>query len=241
MDNCDFYLSRPCDLERQTIAQMYYLYSQYYDATNADIFEQDLNKKTKVLLITNNHKIIGFSTILQFETNFEQRQLQILFSGDTIMHQQFWGNPILAFSWLRFAGSAKAERPTLPLYWFIIVKGHRTYRYLPTFSKNFFPNYRQTTPAFEQGLMDKLAKDQFGNNYDCQQGIIRFEHSQGHLKKTYAAIPDNQAKRKDIAFFVERNPNYTRGEELVCLCELSVENLKPLSKRIFLDGYKNHV
>ena len=34
----------------------------------------------------------------------------------------------------------------------------------------------------------------------------------------------------------ERNPGYARGHELVCVAELSAENMKGLARRMLLDG-----
>lgn len=239
MDGLDFYIANVSDIAKGSMNEMYHLYSQYYDCTNQVTFRKDLKDKNKALIITHHDQIVGFSTILQYQTQFKGKHLQIIYSGDTIMKQQYWGNPILAFAWLKFAGTAKAEYPTLPLYWFIIVKGHRTYRYLPVFSKQYFPNHHCTTPRFEQDLIDQLAHEKFGSYYNKDKGIIHYNISQGQLKTSYAAIPENLMRRKEIAFFYERNPGYTEGDELVCLCELDTQNLKPLAKRIFLEGYQS--
>jgi hypothetical protein len=40
-------------------------------------------------------------------------------------------------------------------------------------------------------------------------------------------------ERQDVRFFLARNPGYLRGNELVCVCELAVDNLKPLAARFF--------
>ena len=41
---------------------------------------------------------------------------------------------------------AGAQLPEQPLYWFLIVKGHRTYRYLSAFSVDFHPHWRTPMP-----------------------------------------------------------------------------------------------
>jgi hypothetical protein len=39
-----------------------------------------------------------------------------------------------------------------------------------------------------------------------------------------------------VKFFLERNPQFAQGHELVCLCEIEEANMKPMTKRIFNKG-----
>jgi hypothetical protein len=42
-----------------------------------------------------------------------------------------------------------------------------------------------------------------------------------------------EAARPDVAFFLRANPGYRQGDELVCLCPLSRDNMRPLTRRVF--------
>ena len=42
--------------------------------------------------------------------------------------------------------------------------------------------------------------------------------------------------RPETAFFLASNPGYVHGDELVCLTELSTENLRPIARRVFQKG-----
>lgn len=225
-------------LNKQTIQMMFELYREYYDYANHDTFTTDLSNKNNAIIVYHQQKIVGFTTIKNYCINFQGRKIQIIFSGDTIMHHNFWQNPILSTTWLKYAGFIKAQQSTLPLFWLLIVKGHRTYRFLPVYSKVFYPNYRYQTPAFEQSLMDHLSKTIFKDNYIPERGTIHNPY-QGQLKTQWAEIPVNIKKREDIRFFLEKNANYVNGDELVCLCELSESNLKPFSRRLFEAGMNN--
>ncbi len=221
-------------LDHDSIKSMHQLFVKYYEGSDLESFLHDLMKKNYILKIYNqSNVIVGFSTLLNYQTNYQGQKLQIIFSGDTIMADAYWGNSTLAFSWLKFAGFLKRSNPELPLYWFIIIKGHRTYRYLPIFSKNFYPNHKTATPLWEQGLIDQLAQEAFGDCYNTKNGIIHFPTSRGHLKATWAQIPEPLLKRPEIQFFKKKNPHYSKGDELVCLCELDEGNLKPLARRLF--------
>lgn len=222
-------------LNPQIIRSMFALYATYYDYADPVTFQTDLNHKNSVILVSHQDKVVGFTTLKNYCIEFQGKKIQIIYSGDTIMHHHFWQNPILSTTWLKFAGAIKSRQHALPLYWLLIVKGHRTYRFLPVYSKVFYPNCRYQTPAFEQSLMDHLAKPIFKDKYIPERGIIHHPN-QGQLKSAWAEIPNNLKNRDDVKFFLEKNANYVNGDELVCLCELSETNLKPFARRLFQQG-----
>jgi hypothetical protein len=226
-----FKISDICD---DRIEEMYQLYSEYYGGTSRAIFIKDLQKKDEAIVLADETgKIQGFSTVKTIETEFEGKPIRAIFSGDTIVHHLYWGKNDLAQQWLRHASQIKRMNPSIPLYWFLIVKGHRTYRYLSVFSRKYYPARESVTPISIQNLMDHLAMQTFGEFYDQKPGILRFPDSRGHLQMKWADVPIKDLKLPEVQFFLERNPGYRKGDELVCLCELSEENLKPLTQRFF--------
>jgi hypothetical protein len=216
---------------------MYGLYRDHYEATTSDIFLRDFAEKDFVLIVRDGGGAIrGFTTLAVLEASAAGSKIRAIFSGDTIMHRDYWGRQDLAFNWIRFAGRIKSERPDVPLYWFLIVKGHRTYRYLSAFSTNFFPHWQRQTPDHEQAMIAHLARQRFGRHFDETRGIIHFPASRGHLRAELAAVSAVEAQRPDVRFFLERNPGYASGDELVCLTELAPNNLKPIARRLFMQG-----
>jgi hypothetical protein len=147
------------------------------------------------------------------------------------------GQPSAGLHRIRLAGAIKAAEPGVPLYWFLIVKGHRTFRYLSAFSRNFYPHWSAETPLRERALMDHLAHARFGGFYRPDLSVVHFPESHGHLKPALAEIDAAEAQRADVAFFLARNPGYRNGDELVCLTELCPDNLRPLARKQFLEGY----
>lgn len=213
---------------------MYELYRLYYDASDFNLFIQDLNEKDYAILLRNSSgSICGFSTLKLIKFEFNDVQRLALFSGDTIIHRDHWGTQKLSLSWCRLAGLIKSQHPDVPLYWFLIVKGYRTYRYLPLFSKLFYPTRRHETPPDIQSMMDYLATHKFGNAYIKEKGVIQFEQSHGHLSEKWADIPEHVTEHPDVQFFLEKNPGYSNGDELVCFTELTENNLRSHALRAF--------
>jgi hypothetical protein len=59
------------------------------------------------------------------------------------------------------------------------------------------------------------------------------------LRPKWAAPSERERRREDVDFFLRRNPNYVDGDELVCLCHLSLSNMRPYARRLFSDGIRN--
>ena len=214
---------------------MWALYSRFYAGTSHALFAADLAGKRAALLLHDAAGALqGFSTLDWWERGFEGAPVRILFSGDTIIDRAHWGSQALAFNWLRFAGTLKAQAPDVPLYWFLIVKGQRTYRYLSAFARRFIPHWSEAEPPAWRRLLDTLAHERFGDAY--ADGVVRFAGSHGHLAPAWAAVSERERARADVALFLQRNPGYAQGHELACLCELSQANLRPIARRVFGEG-----
>lgn len=237
MDQLNPEIRQAASLGTDEIQSMYSLLIKYYDSCEYEQYVSDLLDKDYIVMLKDTSGVLqGFSTakILNYKLNGQAGRA--IFSGDTIIHHDYWGSQALPLAWCYLAGKIKAEKLDTPLYWFLIVKGHRTYRYLALFSKQFYPTWRYDTPRSVQDLIDCLAIERFGDAYDLHKSVIHFEKSQGHLKNDWADIPEHLLIKKDVKYFLQRNPNYHRGDELVCLTELCQSNLRSFALRAFNKG-----
>jgi hypothetical protein len=217
------------------VERMYALYATYYDAASRQRFGDDLAAKDWVIELREANDLRGFSTVaLMHFGAFGARRA--LFSGDTIIDHRYWGEQSLAQMFCRLAGRVKAAQPRSPLYWFLISKGHRTYRYLSVFARSFFPSPHAATPPAEQSWLDELATRRFGAAYRPEHGVVRFASSHGHLKPQWAEVRDAVRERPEVRFFLERNPGWFAGEELCCLAELAESNLRSFAHKAFIEG-----
>lgn len=229
-------------LDRRTltstrIAEMYALFRQYYDGVTESIFYADLMGKDYVIELRHDDALAGFSTIALFDFFHEPSQLEatVMFSGDTIIDHRFWGSQALPAAFGKFAGEIQARRQK-PLYWLLISKGHRTYRYLPLFVREYWPRHDRPTPTSMEDLLNAIALRRFGRHYDASIGLLRFPSSRGHLKEQWAEVHDAALDKPAVRFFLERNPRYAQGEELVCLAEFNADNLRGVVQRSFIEA-----
>jgi len=227
------------DLAPDERRAMFALYARYYDGTSQALFERDLAAKDRVIVLRDEAGALqGFSTLALYERTLDGRRLRVLFSGDTIVDESHWGQQALAAAWLAHAGAVKAQAPQVPLYWLLISKGHRTFRYLPTFSVAFHPAPDRAPDPRLVALRDFLARDRFGDAYDAATGVVRFPQSQGHLRAAFAGVPEAHQRLPAVRFFLACNPGYAHGDELVCVCELAAANLRPVARRAFESGMR---
>lgn len=228
---------RPNRLPESRIDELYALYARYYAGTSPALFRRDLLEKDWVLLLADEDGAVrGFSTLKVLQAEHQGRPVRALFSGDTVIDHRFWGEQTLPLAWCRLAGRIQAMQPEVPLYWLLIVKGDRTYRYLNVFSRQYYPNRRYATPPDIQALMDDLAAARFGPAYDAVRGLVCYPESQGHLKAEWHT--DKQDSHPEAAYFRSRNPSHGHGDELVCLTLLAPENLRSFALRGFRQGWE---
>ena len=226
-------IRRADELTESDIACMYALYSAYYDEVSEAAFVRDLRCKQYVIQLLSEQHLRGFSTIALMNDSVEGQPVRAIFSGDTIIHHDAWGEQSLATAFCEFAGRTCAVNPTVPLYWFLISKGHRTYRYLRSFAKKYYPHHSLHTPPEIQATLNALASQRFGSNYDPLTGLVTFSQPAGRLKPEWDGMRAHLTARPEVRFFVERNPGYFRGDELACITELSSANLRSFALRGF--------
>lgn len=214
------------------------LYLDYYDGADSSRVLSDMQCKSKVLLLYHDDVLVGFTTFEVYEKEWEAQPVTVIYSGDTIVKQEHWGQQALAFAWIRHIGELKQVNPDKPIYWFLIVKGHRTFKYLPAFTHSFYPHWSIDRHDLKP-LLDDLAQEKFGKYYDPSRGIIAFETTHGHLKSEYVFPKENEKSNSAVHFFLERNPGYRNGDELACICSFADENLRSLTKRILYGKEKS--
>ena len=112
------------------------------------------------------------------------------------------------------------------LYWMLISKGIRTYRFLPAFFREFYPSHRAETPVLFQWLLHSLGQRRFQHQYDPRSGVIRAGCQSYYLNSDLATVTENRMLNPDVRFFLKRNPGFIHGDELLCLAEFKPENIK---------------
>jgi hypothetical protein len=214
--------------------EMFALMDRHYENVRPTTFAADLAEKQWVILLQDPETaaLCGFSTQVLLEVEVQSRPILALFSGDTIVARDRWGDNALSRVWGRLALSLIDTFPTAELYWFLISKGYKTYRFLPLFFREFYPRYDFATSARANEVLDALGRHKFAMAYDCATGVCRAGPGKDRLRAGVAELTAERLRDPHIRFFAERNPGHARGDELCCLAPLTRANLTPAAYRV---------
>ncbi len=225
-------IQRPALSDAQE-ARMFELMERHYDCVDPARFREDLAWKDQVVLLFDDAgQIQGFTTIALNPKNTAGPDYDLFYSGDTVVAREHWGSQELVHGFSRAAGLH--QRPGRRLIWFLLSKGHRTYLYLTLFAKRYYPSAEPARCHDSlRPIIDHAAPRLFGDAWKPSLGIVRFPASQGQLKEDFI---DTSRANRHVRFFLERNPGFAEGDELVCATELTPENLRRHVRRGFEEG-----
>ncbi len=198
---------------------MWTLFSSYYQGVTRQAFDRDLGKKHHVILLFDaaTGALAGFSTLVVFDQALQGQRVRAVFSGDTVIHRVYWGQKTLQVHFTRYVLQQKLRHPSVPLYWFLITKGWRTYLLLSRYFPEYWPRHDRPLAEFPRALLDLLARSMFAEHWDAHAGVIRAPPDGGHLKEDVAPLTPELLAAPDIAFFARANPGHAAGDELACL------------------------
>ncbi len=219
---------------------MYDVFREHFGGVTRDRFRKDLDEKNWVILLSEqpSGSLLGFSTLHFYERIYDGRPISVVYSGDTVVRATAWGRSVLSQAWIGSVNYLRRKYAKERLYWFLLVSGYRTYRFLSIYWRDFYPRHDTPTPTPTRDLMNFLARDRFGPLYYQEDGIVRFSAPQ-ILRTELRGIPPGRLASPHIAFFARKNPGHERGDELVCLADLSYENLTPAGRRMWNAGERD--
>ena len=204
------------------IREMYALYSRYYENTSLDIFLNDMARKSGVFLIRRrtDGRIVGFSTVTRMVLTASGRPVRGVFSGDTVIEKEYWGNRALQVSFLLYLLRTRFRYPLSPMFWLLISKGYKTYLLLANNFPRYYPN-----PDGENGNLAPLVRDYcqqlFPDAWVEHQQLLDFGDRYQCLREEVAEItPDMRKRHPRIAYFEQCNPSWRRGTELPCIGQM---------------------
>jgi hypothetical protein len=224
---------RPVEsLTSEERGEMFSLMERYFTNVSRTVFERDLSEKERCILLTDaSGRVKGFSTMMLVRTEVDDRPVAAVYSGDTIIDREHWGESILSKLWSGQAFDLASRLPEDPVYWFLLSSGYKTYRFLTTFFEEFYPTHERETPPEAKRVMEALAGARFPGRFDPGTGVV-YPEDAAPLRSGVADVTERRLADPHVAFFVRANPGHARGDELVCLTELATENLTPAGRRM---------
>ena len=202
--------------------EMESLYRRYYEGAPDEVFRRDLAEKDRAIVLRKDGAVVGFSTMRLLDVAGRK----VLFSGDTVVDAACRIQTGLAGAFghvMRRLNEELGEAPD----WFLICKGARTYRFLPTFFKRYVPGGREDAEL--SARLASIARTLYPREYDGATGVLRFGDGKDRLKGDALRMDPESVRFRAL------NPGWTRGDELCCLAPLSMDNLNRLGLRVIAD------
>jgi hypothetical protein len=216
---------------------MFALFARHYNGVSRSAFDRDLHGKSHVILVRNhNQQICGFSTLSVDDHMLDGNTYRVFFSGDTIVDPAYWGGRQLFTAWLGLVGQLLRDCD-LPAIWLLTTKGHRTYRLLPLWFKSFYPSVDAgPDTANLERIAHSIGMLRYKTRYDPNTNVIHRGKHGDCLADHLVEVPTKDALRRDVRYFLSRNPGFVHGDELLCVADITQENMTKFSARAFLSG-----
>ncbi len=211
-------------------ATMFGLLSLEFLGTRREDFIHDLEEKDAVALLRKEScdgEIVGFSTFMLLDLPISGRKVKAVFSGDTTVLPDFRTSGGIGVELGRYFMKALEEFPQYEIYYVLISKGWRTYKVLPFFFREFTPKHDTITSIRDKAVMDTFGSVKYPREYNPDKGLIMFSReTQRLIPGSIDALPPSNPDLH-VRFFLEKNPTYLSGTELVCVGSVQIGNFAP--------------
>lgn len=225
----------------QQLKEMYEIYALYYENTKFSLFLSDFGNKHGAVLIFHpeTHHIVGFSTMALHQFEFGRQRYTFVFSGDTVVQREFWGNRALQSTFMKLLIRLRLQYPLDEFYWLLISKGYKTYLLMANNYYVYYPHFEGKHQHLAP-VVEYYCKKFFPDYYNDNSQLLNFGEDYQPLKGEVAPITHNmRLENPKIDYFAKMNPTWQQGTELPCIGYLGWGDLmryplrflsKPVSK-----------
>jgi len=206
------------------LLEMHKVFVQYYHNADLHTFVTDMGKKTGVILLQEkgSNRIVGFSTWTELNINQNGDKSIGIFSGDTVVEKEYWGNKELQKTFVKQLLKTKIKNPKTPVFWLLISKGYKTYLLLTNNFPKHYPSHEKNNIKLES-IVDEYCEQLYPSAYNKENRLLDFGDDYQFLKGDVAEITDDMTdENPKIRHFAKLNPSWQQGTELPCVGEVSV-------------------
>lgn len=211
-------------------ATMFGLLSLEFLGVSRQDFIRDLEEKEVVMLLrkeARDGEIVGFSTLMTFDLPIDGRKVKAIFSGDTTVLEEYRSSTGFGIEIGSYFVKVLGVFPEHEIYYVLISKGWRTYKILPFFFKNYAPKHDTPTSIQDKAVTDAFGSVKYPGDYDPKQGLIMFsKETQRLIPGSIDAVPPHDPD-VHTRFYLQKNPTYLSGTELVCVALVNEGNFAP--------------
>jgi len=216
----------------QETDDFYCLLSEDFLGVTRQDFERDFREKEAVMILRKEDEageIVGWSTLKMLTLALPDEEIMGVFSGDTVVLPQYRTSFGMGKELVRYFLHACERFPDHRVYYLLTSKGWRTYKIMPFYFKDFAPHPDKPTAPFDQMVIDTFGRTKYPEHYDPATGLVTFS-SQRVRPDGVDIVPEHTDRYTE--YFLERNPQYLDGDELVCIGQIATANFTGAARRL---------
>lgn len=217
------------------LERCYNLLRKHFDGVSYKSFLSDLGEKEYIAYLSVSSDadgdtigVGGFSTMMTKEVIMDGITQRIVFSGDTIVdheHRRSFGlGKCLGTYFL-----LKLKESTEKLWYVLLSKGCGTYKAMGFMFNDFTPSPGSHNEA-EVSVATQFLAGKYPSREILDQTVLKAQGDAQRLRETSSDLDtDNDVLGQ---FFLDANPGYASGDELICIARVHPDNFTKQFKRV---------
>lgn len=227
-------LVKVVDCPSAVLTGCYNLLRKHFDGVSYESFLSDLGEKEYIAYLSVSDAdgetigVGGFSTMMTKEIIVDGTTQRIVFSGDTVVDHEYrrsfgLGKCLGTYFLLKLKESAES------LWYVLLSKGCGTYRAMDFMFSEFTPS-----PSDHNEVNASIAIQFLAEKYPSREILDRVVlRAEGDAQRLRGASSDLAADSDTLGqFFLDTNPGYANGDELICIARVHPDNFTKRFKRV---------
>ncbi len=218
-------------LDAATVAQMWGLYQPHHHTERAE-FDSRLATLDEVALFTRrrDRALVGFCGLRRRTVKLASgRRVATVYLGLAFVEPE-WRSTMLVQRMVlrRVVGPLFSPRFHRVYFWANCLT-YRPYLAMARNLQEYYPSPTHIASGEVREVLATLGRTYYGANFDASRGTVR-KHAR-RIKEHESVVSAADLQDPDIAFYMEHNRGYDRGDGLIALCPMDLGNLVHLVRR----------
>lgn len=220
---------RKNNLSEQDVMRMYQLIDSYYENITPKEFLRTLAKIDYVFLVRGEQdSILAYITLQFIHMPDKKQNIYGLLAGDVITHKDYMADTNIFME--AISSYHLQVHKHRACYVYLACKDARTYQMFQETFYHCYPNQKEKTPLYAKKLINLFGEYYFHHEFEKSTGLIKHICFPRRIKEN-RMVTYREAWMAESEFFYQKNPEYQKGYELICVAKLS-ENKSNGSKNL---------
>jgi len=209
--------------------EMWDVYKKYYSYTK-ESFMKRIPKNNYFSLYSVEGKIVGFTGLRIQSFRFDGKKRFMMYFGQTVVEARYRGKSLIQKTGSKLCMKYFFSLLSSKAYFWCDALSYKPYLVFAKSLDEYYPSYKEETPADTQDLMNCLGAMNYGSSYKHKSGTIVKEKTL--VADTSSKVRKQDLSDPDIRFYVQANQKLDQGHGLLTFAPANTRNLLRLLKRM---------